>query len=781
MTKYEKATKLVEKIFQEARAKGISFIIFGGYTKGQLSFDSSDIDILCESRKDLDALKEISLRILVSNSETRIIQIRNSFKGFHLIFRIGDLFVMIDAQTDFVVEHLLYVNGRAVFALQRRGVNGREVLRAIKHKVSAKKAWPKLPSRLIVLRLESVGWIDAVRAYIRKGLRLLVGYLKSRKGVFIVLLGVDGSGKSSIARKIKEQIDDSRNIIPVYIFHLMPKVPLQRKHQISDVVVTRPHSQPPRGRLLSYIKLVYWLGRYWLGYLTSVRPLLVRKAIVIGDRYAYDLLIDPARYRFSGSLSLAHRIIKLIPRPDVLIIIDSSPEMVRLRKKEVPLKTLDELNKRYVSFVLKSPVPAVVIDGNQDLHKVVSDVLDEITFRLESQENTRLSYIVKSKIYSYLLQTLEVDIKHANNQCTHGCLYFSDGRCFLLPLDNRRVFARALEIYPAQSRKARLGKVGLRLLSRLGLKGPGLPRVRLEAQPGSVFQTLKQVFGQEDLVFAVSLGTPGPHRKPVVQVMTPEGEVLGYAKVGWNEATRALVKHEAEVLERLSREDLPFRVPRVLYANDDGAKSLVVQQAPPEEAQPAPRAFDERYLRVLQGFAARGVRHKSLEESPFWKRVEERIQNIPSAYWRPVLERAAKRVQEHWRDREVPFHFAHGDFTPWNALCAGETLYLYDWEYALEEAPAGYDLFHFLFQTAWLMTGKMPAQSLDGILEQISTTSIGKYWQRVGVQASETPWLLRLYLLDRLSFYALADFEDLSKRRVLGLSLALLEERCPSA
>ena len=45
----------------------------------------------------------------------------------------------------------------------------------------------------------------------------------------------------------------------------------------------------------------------------------------------------------------------------------------------------------------------------------------------------------------------------------------------------------------------------------------------------------------ERVELAVRVGADRPNGKPVVQVMRPSGESLGFGKVGWNDLTRGMV------------------------------------------------------------------------------------------------------------------------------------------------------------------------------------------------------------------------------------------------
>lgn len=47
-----------------------------------------------------------------------------------------------------------------------------------------------------------------------------------------------------------------------------------------------------------------------------------------------------------------------------------------------------------------------------------------------------------------------------------------------------------------------------------------------------------------------------------------------------------------------------------------------------------------------------------------------------------------------WHGRTVQLGGARRDFPPWNTTLVGSRHFVFDWETAVEQAPAFYDLFH---------------------------------------------------------------------------------------
>lgn len=189
-----------------------------------------------------------------------------------------------------------------------------------------------------------------------------------RKGKIVAFMGTDGCGKSTIINEVQKKVPEKFN--GTYYFHLAPKIIYKAKPNHD---VTQPHSKELRSSFFSYVKLIIYLLEYWLGYLFIIRKLLREKKLVLFDRYYHDLLIDPRRYRFGGSLMIGKFIGKIIPKPNIWILLDAPVNILQKRKQEISIEKMEKQRIDYISFINK--VDGHIINSNQNLEKVVSEVL----------------------------------------------------------------------------------------------------------------------------------------------------------------------------------------------------------------------------------------------------------------------------------------------------------------------------------------------------------------------------------------------------------------------
>ncbi len=207
----------------------------------------------------------------------------------------------------------------------------------------------------------NVGAIHNPAVLLRKGAR------NNSRG-FYVVLGCDGAGKTAVLHALTQL--DRFTLRPEDVFHWLPRY---RSDWHAAPPVPWPHSQKPRGVVSSFLKLIYLLGAFHLGFWTQVRPRIQRGRTVMFDRYYHDMLIDPERYRYGGPAWLSKIAGTLLPKPRAWLLIDVPVEVLILRKTELPIEELRPLRDGYLRFVRAQP-NGFVIDGTKPLNEVAGDI-----------------------------------------------------------------------------------------------------------------------------------------------------------------------------------------------------------------------------------------------------------------------------------------------------------------------------------------------------------------------------------------------------------------------
>jgi thymidylate kinase len=113
---------------------------------------------------------------------------------------------------------------------------------------------------------------------------------------------------------------------------------------------------------------------------------------LIFDRYFYDLLVDPKRFRYRGPSWLIRCIGRAIPKPDLVILLNTSPGVLQARKQELSYEESERQQEAFLRLVRNLP-NGRIIDADQTVEKVLSHanqiLLDYLEDRLEERLGKR--------------------------------------------------------------------------------------------------------------------------------------------------------------------------------------------------------------------------------------------------------------------------------------------------------------------------------------------------------------------------------------------------------
>jgi len=202
-------------------------------------------------------------------------------------------------------------------------------------------------------------------------------------GMTVVLLGADGSGKSSVATRLTRALESSFNPGKGLHVHWKPTVFL-RHRRARRPATTDPHAQTPRNPVASAFALLYHWLEFWLGAMFHFRRAMFRNGMVLVERYHYDFLVDQRRYRLQGVQWLAPRLFRLLPPPDLVFLLDAPPEILHARKPEVLLEETRRQREAYRALVTNLPQGRIV-DCTEPIELVVNRIAHQVLVHLEAR------------------------------------------------------------------------------------------------------------------------------------------------------------------------------------------------------------------------------------------------------------------------------------------------------------------------------------------------------------------------------------------------------------
>jgi thymidylate kinase len=172
------------------------------------------------------------------------------------------------------------------------------------------------------------------------------------RGVFVAFLGPDGSGKSSGTELLARRLGGHDDVLPVHRAYMgsgQPLLPsrrlLRRLRGLSGPrAEARPRPvrdvQPRRLRGALHV-MADEILRFWV----QVRPRLAPHAIVLVDRYAYDVLrVNNPTVAKAWFRRLA---VAVIPRPHLTFLLEGDPAVIAARKQEL---TVEETVRQQAAY-----------------------------------------------------------------------------------------------------------------------------------------------------------------------------------------------------------------------------------------------------------------------------------------------------------------------------------------------------------------------------------------------------------------------------------------------
>ena len=197
-----------------------------------------------------------------------------------------------------------------------------------------------------------------------------------KKGVFIVIEGLDGSGKTTQATLLTKKLSEDHKI-------LLTAEPSRGK---TGTFIREGYLYEDKRLPTEAEALLFAADRIEHLY-SEIKPALDEGKLVICDRYIYSSLA------YQGSAGLSLEWIKTINaralQPDFSIFIDVSPERVieRLQRKKSVMETLEtqtKVREIYLKYVAKGEL--VRIDGDKPKDAVAEEMYAKVSGLLRACE-----------------------------------------------------------------------------------------------------------------------------------------------------------------------------------------------------------------------------------------------------------------------------------------------------------------------------------------------------------------------------------------------------------
>lgn len=513
-----------------------------------------------------------------------------------------------------------------------------------------------------------------------------------KRGLFIVLVGPDGCGKSTIAENLLRT--PPPQFSNVFHFHWRPGwlPPLGRWRR--DASNTETSDAPPTdfayGYVGSFIRYLYYLIDFVAGYWIRIRPRLKQSQLVIGERGYLDLVVDPRRYGFRLPGWLLHLGGLAVPAADLVILLKADALRVHSRKPELSVKRLHELHGRLYALLPAPPVGVCIsTDGTitssaQMVRDAIVDAHELLTTTARPEAQTewrRFPTFGRARVW----------VAHEESIDSALCLYhpYSFAGKLVKLIHRFPVRRLSLPIKADRNRRAHFARI-CRLMAR-----------ELSSDKCST---------------SFYVGTPGPHRKLTVKVNAGE-DTLAYAKIGQEACVDRLLERERATLLNLNEKGLLIgQAPSVLGHLESRRATFLLLAPPPCETVHRSLDFDDCDLDFLCMLAR--VNHGETDVEAYYRVACARNEVDFDAHIRSnsILLHAKETIRRILGHDKIKVCMSHGDYAPWNTLqLKGGEIFAFDWEYASPDSSGLFDFCHYHFTIERLINRSSPLDAVNRV------------------------------------------------------------------
>jgi hypothetical protein len=378
-------------------------------------------------------------------------------------------------------------------------------------------------------------------------------------GRVIVVAGPDGAGKSTLCDAIAERALAGKPVLRLH--HRPGLLPVRTTDEGS---VTDPHRDDPYPGILSMVKTGYLFVDYLLGWAIRVRPWVRRGGWVLLERGWWDIAVDPLRYRLRPPAKLARALGRILPSPDLTLILEAPESVLIERKQELPPEELLRQARAWHAL-LPRRVPKIYLDASLPSGEVLRHAGEALEHKAADP--------IRASGWTNLPPG-------------------SDGR-WVLPRGPRAVARGGLFVYYPVTRKGIAGWHVARLVASLGgfrLLPQGAP------PPPEVMEIMAPHLPRRSMLALARANHPGRY---VALVVDWTGERLTAAKIATEPAGRSALDRERLALETYGPL-LPRPIsPPVVVAHGEG---LLLMEAVPWLPGPRPWRLSEGAASAMGAF-----------------------------------------------------------------------------------------------------------------------------------------------------------------------------------
>ena len=179
--------------------------------------------------------------------------------------------------------------------------------------------------------------------------------MKKKISFTISFSGVDGAGKTTILKIVKEKLSgNGHKVIEIRsrpsILPILSSFKYGKKQAEKNATVALPRKGTNESKLSSLLRFSYYLTDYVLGQFYIYFRYTRYGYVIVYDRFYFDYIIDAKRANLVISPRVARFFLRFIKEPDLNIFLYAPVEIIEQRKQELDAVTIQLLTEGYLNL-----------------------------------------------------------------------------------------------------------------------------------------------------------------------------------------------------------------------------------------------------------------------------------------------------------------------------------------------------------------------------------------------------------------------------------------------